>query len=94
MMTVALKAWIVQMDIKAAMAQRMQQLGYTQYKVTQQICKLRAEGDEIPPVTRYNSAVGKSLEEPQKASFQAIEELVKVLGGEIVIRWRDDVTLD
>lgn len=94
MMTVALKAWIVQMDIKAAMAQRMQQLGYTQYKVTQQICKLRAEGDEIPPVTRYNSAVGKSLEEPQKASFQAIEELVKVMGGEIVIRWRDDVTLD
>ncbi|MGB7312889.1 MAG: hypothetical protein WA939_08155 [Nodosilinea sp.] len=82
------------MDIREAMAQRMQQLGYTQYKVTQEICKLRAEGDEIPPVTRYNSTVGKTLQEPQKASFQAIEELVQVMGGEIIIRWHEDVKLD
>ncbi|MGF1566866.1 MAG: hypothetical protein ACFCVD_02125 [Nodosilinea sp.] len=94
MMTVALRTWIVLMDMKEALALRMQRLGYTQYKVTQEICKLRAEGDEIPPVTRYNSAVGRTLQDPQKASFQAIEELVKVMGGEIIVRWHDDVTLD
>ncbi len=94
MMTVALQTWIVQMDMKDVLAQRIEKLGYTQYKVTQEICKLRAEGDEIPPVTRYNSTVAKALNDPQNVKFYLIEDLIKSLGGELVVRWHEDVKLD
>lgn len=94
MMTVALRTWIVLMDMKEVLAQRIEKLGYTQYKVTQEVCKLRAEGDEIPPVTRYNSTVAKALNDPQNVKFYVLEDLIKALGGELIVRWHDDVKLD
>jgi hypothetical protein len=82
------------MDMKEILAQRIEQLGYSQYKVTQEVCKLRAEGDEIPPVTRFNSSIGKALEDPQNVKLYIIEDLVKALGGELIIRWHEDVKVD
>jgi hypothetical protein len=82
------------MDMKEVLAQRIAQLGYSQYRVTQEICKLRANGDEIPPVTRYNSSIIKALTDPQNVKFYVIEDLIKALGGEIIIRWHEDVTVD
>lgn len=87
---------VAPMDMKKALEDRMQQLGYTQYKLTKQICQMRAEGDEIPPVTRYNSTVGKALDNPLHVKYYIIQDLIKAMDGEIVIRWNnpDEVKLD
>lgn len=89
MMTIEFIAWVVPMDMKAVLAKRIEQLGYTRYRVTKEVCQIRAEGGEVPPVTRYNSTVGKALDDPQNVRFYIIEDLVKALDGEIVIRWNN-----
>lgn len=84
------------MGMKEVLAERIAQLGYTQYKVTQAVCKLRAEDGIVPPVTRYNSSITKALDDPQNVKFYILEDLVKALDGEIVIRWNNpqEVKLD
>jgi len=84
------------MDLKAALAHRMQQLGYSQYKLTQEICKLRADDGGIPPVLKYNSSIGKALQEPDHVKFYIIADMIKALEGEIIIRWNnpEETTLD
>jgi hypothetical protein len=75
--------------VKEVLEQRMAQLGMTQYKLTQAICELRAEGGEVPPVTRYQSSVRKALMDPQHVTYYVIEDLIKAMDGEIIIRWNN-----
>lgn len=84
------------MDIKEVLAKRMQDLGYSNYRIAQLISHLRAEGDEVPPVTRYSSGVNRALSEPRKSKFETLEEIVNVLDGEFYIRWHnpEDIKLD
>lgn len=84
------------MDIKEILANRMQQLGYSQYRLTQEICKLRAEDGEVPPVTKYQSSIRQAIADPDNVKHRIVEDLVKALDGEIVVRWnnRQEVKVD
>jgi hypothetical protein len=77
------------MGMKEVLEQRMEQLGITQYKLTQAVCQLRAEAGVVPPVTRYQSSVRKALLDPQHVTYYVIEDLVKALDGEIIVRWNN-----
>lgn len=69
---------------------RMNQLGFTQYRLTKEICQMRTkDGEEVPPVTRYNSSIRQAVQDPENVKFQIIEDVVKAMGGEIVIRWHN-----
>jgi hypothetical protein len=47
----------------------------------------------VPPGTRYQSSVRKALLDPQHVTYYVIEDLIKALDGEIIVRWnnRQDV---
>ncbi|MBD1912117.1 hypothetical protein [Leptolyngbya sp. FACHB-16] len=75
--------------MKEILAHRMQQLGYSQYKLTQEVCKLRSEDGDVPPVLKYNSSIGKALNDPDNVKLYIIEDIVNALGGEIIIRWNN-----
>ena len=75
--------------MKEILQRRMEQLDFSQYRLTQEVCKLRAEGDEIPPVSRYQSSIRKAITDPQHVKLYIIQDMVKALDGEIIIRWNN-----
>lgn len=75
--------------MKEVLEKRLDQLGWSQYKLTKEICAIRAmEGEEDPKVTRYQSSIRKAIADPDHVNYYIIEDIVKALGGEIVIRWK------
>jgi hypothetical protein len=73
--------------------QRMEQLGYSQYRLTKEVCQIRAQDGEVPPVTKYQSSVRQAIDHPEQVKWYIVEDLIKAMDGEIVIRWnnRQDV---
>jgi hypothetical protein len=79
------------MDTAAILAQRLQALGWTQYRLTKEVIRLKGED---APVTRYNSSIKTTLNNPENSKFENVRDLVKAMGGEIVIRFPEDYTVD
>jgi hypothetical protein len=81
------------MGMKEVIEERMNQLGLNQLGLTQEVCKVRAVNGVVPPTTRYQSSVRKALLDPQHVTYYVIEDLIKALDGEIIVRWnhRTDV---
>jgi enterochelin esterase-like enzyme len=79
------------MNLHEAIAARMEDLGYTQYKLTQKICKSRAEkdGTEVAPVTRYNSTIQRAVKTPEHTTVTTLLDVLKALDGELMIRWHN-----
>lgn len=75
------------MDMKDILTERMAKLGYSQYRLTKEICKLRAQDGKVPPVSKYQSSVRQAIAEPNMVKFYIIEDLIKAMGGEVIIRW-------
>lgn len=78
-----------QESMKEIIEQRMAQLGYTQYKLTQEICKLRAQDGVVPPVSKYQSSIRLAIAQPEQVKTQIVLDIIKALGGEVVIRWNN-----
>ena len=74
---------------KKDLESRLKKLNWTPYRLAKEICTLRAEESQIPPVTRYQSAVNKAVSEPRKSKLETVEELVHALGGTLEIVWND-----
>ncbi|NJP11922.1 MAG: hypothetical protein HC866_22655 [Leptolyngbyaceae cyanobacterium RU_5_1] len=74
------------MGMKEALAQRLEYLGWSDYKLTQEVCKLRGEPDAF---RRYYSSIRSAVENPEKTQLQTIAEIIQVMDGDLSIRWRN-----
>lgn len=82
------------MGKKEAIEARMQALGWTQYRLVQEICQIReARGEENASVTRYQTSIKKAINDPLNVKTYIIDDIIEALGGEQIIRWHDDVKL-
>lgn len=74
---------------KEILEDRLQELGWSPYKLAQLVSKLRSkeEGKE-KRVTSFVSSVRQALNNPDSSSLKTIETLIKALDGELIIRWK------
>lgn len=72
---------------KEDLEQRLEDLGWTLYKLAKQFSEMRAVDGEVSPATRYHSAIGKAMENPAKSKLETIEGIVQALNGELTIVW-------
>lgn len=76
------------MNRKEILAARLSELGWTEYRLVQEVCKLRtARGEENATVVRYQSSINRAMKNPSSAKTAIIDDIVEALGGEQVIRW-------
>jgi hypothetical protein len=54
------------------------------YRLAQELDKLRGENKGA---ANYASTVKKVLDNPEMSRAKTLEDLIKVLGGELIIRW-------
>lgn len=64
---------------------RLESLGWTQYRLAQEIDKLRGAQKGAG---NYTSTVKKVLDNPEKSQSKTLEDLVKAMGGELFIKWK------
>ena len=72
---------------KEDLEQRLEDLGWTLYKLAKQFSEMRAVDGDVSPATRYHSAIGKAMENPAKSKLETIEGIVQALNGELTIVW-------
>ncbi len=63
---------------------RLEELGWTQYRLAQELDKLRGEEKGAG---NYSSTVKKVLSNPSSTRAKTLEDLIKAMGGELFIRW-------
>lgn len=69
---------------------RMEQLGWTEYRLVQEIVKLRqARGDTEVKLTNIQSSINKALKDPEGRATYINDDIVEALGGEFIIRWKN-----
>ncbi len=64
---------------------RLEQLGWTHYRLAQELDKLRGENKGA---ANYASTVSKVLTNPEMSRAKTLEDLIKALGGELIVRWQ------
>jgi len=80
---------------KEILQDRLEQLGWSRYRLTQEYCRVRGEPTDPSTVKRYEGTIKRALENPNKSSSQVIEALIKALDGEQIVRWntREEVVV-
>ncbi len=74
---------------KEILENRLTELGWSPYKLAQEVTKLRSEEEgEEKKVSNFVSLVRNALNKPDNSSLKTIETLIKALDGEIIIRWK------
>lgn len=74
---------------KEILEDRLQELGWSAYKLAQIVSQLRAEEEgKEKKVTSFVSSVRQALNNPDSSSLKTIETLIKALDGELIIRWK------
>ncbi|NEP15435.1 MAG: hypothetical protein F6J97_00860 [Leptolyngbya sp. SIO4C1] len=71
--------------MKDILQERLDMLGITKYEVSKRI----AENRGAKKVTDVSSIVAKTLSEPEGRRYSNVAEVVKAMGGDIVIRWHN-----
>ena len=75
---------------KEILDERLKELGWSAYRLAQEVSKLRSQEEEQQKkVTSFVSSVRQALEKPDNSSLKTIETLIKALDGEIIIRWKE-----
>lgn len=74
---------------KAVLRQRFESLGWTAYRLAQEVGRVRQSvfGEEPKKPANLVTAVEKVLDDPNKSSFKNVEAAIKAMGGELIIRW-------
>lgn len=75
---------------KEDLEQRLKDLGWTLYKLAKQFSILRAADGDVSPATRYQTAIGKAMENPAKSKLETIEGIIQALNGELTIFWEPE----
>ena len=72
---------------------RLDELGWTSYRLATELDKLRGEKKGG---ANYASTVKKGLNNPDACMAKTLEDLVKAMGGELIIRWQktEEVVVD
>ena len=66
---------------------RLKQMGWSRYRLTQEYCRVRGEPTDPSSIKRYEGTIKRALENPNKSSTEVVESIIKALDGEQVIRW-------
>lgn len=66
---------------------RLNQLGWTQYRLTKEYCRAKGEEPDADLIRRYGGKVKRALETPEVVGFEVIRHLVIALDGELILRW-------
>ncbi|NEQ53027.1 MAG: hypothetical protein F6K11_23285 [Leptolyngbya sp. SIO3F4] len=66
---------------------RLEQQGKTKYSLAKAMAAADGKGK---PATSFSSKVAKILEAPESRVFKGVKELIELLDGEIIIRWKDE----
>ncbi len=75
---------------KEIFGDRLEELGWTAYRLAQEVARLRSEEEGAQKkVTSFVSSVRQALDTPDTSSLKTIETLIKALDGELVIRWKE-----
>ena len=64
---------------------RLDSLGWTQYRLAQEIDKLRGTNRGAG---NYTSTVKKVMDSPENSQSKTLEDLIKAMGGELFIKWQ------
>lgn len=65
--------------------ERLKELGWTRYRLAQELAKFRGDGKEAQKLA---STVTKVVNDPEKCNVSTLNDLIKALGGELIIRWQ------
>lgn len=68
---------------KDVLSSRQKALDWTNYRLAKALSELRQKGS----ASGYTNAVARAVENPETASLKTFEELVRAMGGEVVVRW-------
>jgi hypothetical protein len=79
------------MTLSEILQKRLEELGWSQYKLTQEVMKLKAVDG---PATNLSSSITRWLKQPENAKVENLRDVVKAMGGEIVIRFPEDYTVE
>ena len=71
--------------LRELLQQRLEEKGLTKYAIAKAMADAEGSGK---PATNYTTKVTKLLETPEARVFSGLKELVELLDGEIVIRWK------
>ena len=74
---------------EAVLKERLEDLGWTTYRLAKELSTLRGKGS----ASSYTSAVTRAIVNPNTASLRTFEELVTLLGGEVLVRWPQTETV-
>jgi Reverse transcriptase (RNA-dependent DNA polymerase) len=66
---------------------RLKELDWTLYRLAREFAEYRAAGRDVSAASRYHSSISKAIENPSKSKLETIEDVVKVLNGELTILW-------
>ena len=69
--------------MKEILEERIKDLGITPYEVAKRV----AEGRGKKKATDVSATVNNVLESPERRRYDTLVEVVKALGGDIVVRW-------
>ncbi|MEM9093179.1 MAG: hypothetical protein AAGC93_31185 [Cyanobacteria bacterium P01_F01_bin.53] len=72
-------------ELSKLLKDRLEQQGLTKYAIAKAMAE--ADGSGKAP-TNFSTKVSKILESPESRVFEGVKELVELLDGEIVIRWK------
>jgi len=78
---------------KEHLEQRLEQLGWTLYRLAKQYSENKAKDGTASPATRYHSAIGKAMENPARSKLETIEGIIEALDGELRIVWEPERTI-
>lgn len=67
---------------------RMEALGWSEYRLVQEVVKLRQARGEQSSLKGIQSSINKALKEPEGRATYINDDIVSALGGEFVIRWK------
>ena len=72
-------------ELAQLLQDRLKEQDLTKYAIAKAMAQADGQGK---PATNYSNKVTKILEDPENRVFGGLKELVELLDGEIVIRWK------
>jgi hypothetical protein len=75
--------------MKDLLKQRFEELGISQAELARRIAEKRQEPGKAVNPDNLQSAISNALKDPDSRRHSAVLELIEVMGGEVVIRWKD-----
>ncbi|NEP56248.1 MAG: hypothetical protein F6K31_04390 [Symploca sp. SIO2G7] len=74
------------MNLSELLEARLEEQGITKFALAKKIAEV--EGPNKNPRS-YTSRIAKLMADPKGRIFSNLEQVVKLLGGEIIIRWNN-----